>query len=112
MDRNIETQSEVIKVSNTSNLNQTGNRFAKFGMAACCLIMAAPIAIVLLTGGVGAVLGNIGLFLPLALCLGMHVIMHRMMGRSCHGAGSEQTESDPQRDAVPIARPGTVIQSR
>lgn len=99
-------------MGNTSNQEQTGNRFAKFGMIACCLIMAAPIAVVLLTGGVDAVLGNIGLFLPLAACLGMHVVMHRMMGRSCHGAGSRETEADPQQDAVPIARRGTVAQTR
>ena len=99
-------------MNNTSNQNRSGNRIAKFGMAACCLIMAAPIGIVLLTGGFGAVLGNIGLFLPLALCLGMHVIMHRMMGRSCHGAGSEDTEADSPLDSVPIERPSTALQSR
>ena len=80
-------------------------------MIACCLIMVAPIAIVLLTGGVDAVRGNIGLFLPLAACLGLHVVMHRMMGRSCHGAESPETEAAPQQDVVPVARRGTVAQS-
>jgi hypothetical protein len=44
--------------------------------------------------------------------LGMHVIMHRMMGRSCHGAGSEDTEADSPLDSVPIERPSTALQSR
>ena len=98
-------------MSNRSDQSQTGNRFARYGMIACCLIMVAPIAIVLLTGGVDAVLGNIGLFLPLAACLGLHVVMHRMMGRSCHGAAeSPETEAAPQQDVVPVARRGTVAQ--
>jgi hypothetical protein len=102
----------VSQVRNSSIQSQVGNQFAKFGMVACCLIMVAPIAAVLLTGGIDAVLGNIGLFLPLAACLGMHVVMHRMMGRSCHGEGSPETEADPQQDTVTIARPGTVAQTR
>ncbi|WP_240661631.1 DUF2933 domain-containing protein [Nioella ostreopsis] len=106
------TATKVSQVRNSSIQSQVGNQFAKFGMVACCLIMVAPIAAVLLTGGVDAVLGNIGLFLPLAACLGMHVVMHRMMGRSCHGEGSPETEADPQQDTVTIARPGTVAQTR
>lgn len=106
------TATKVSQVRNPSIQSQVGNQFAKFGMVACCLIMVAPIAAVLLTGGVDAVLGNIGLFLPLAACLGMHVVMHRMMGRSCHGEGSPETEADPQQDTVTIARPGTVAQTR
>lgn len=83
-------QNEGSEVSDTSTGQKPGNRFARLGMAACCIIMMVPIALVLLGGAsIGAVFSNAGLILPLVLCLGMHFVMHRMMGRSCHGKVEE-----------------------
>lgn len=57
--------------------------------------MMVPIALVLLGGAsIGAVFSNAGLILPLVLCLGMHFVMHRMMGRSCH-SGVEESDDQP-----------------
>jgi len=84
----------------------SGNRFAKLAMAACCFIMLAPVGLVLLSGaGIGAVFSNAGLMLPLVLCVGMHFVMHRMMGRSCHGKAETETDVSPEPDdmaATPI----------
>ena len=77
-------------MNDTSTGQKPGNRFAKLGMAACCIIMMVPIALVLLGGAsIGTVFSNAGLMLPLVLCLGMHFVMHCMMGRSCHSGVEE-----------------------
>ncbi len=69
--------------NSTGKQRRTG-RISKLGMTACCIIMLAPIAAVLLAGGgFESFTGNLGLVLPLALCLGMHFFMHRGMGRTC-----------------------------
>ena len=85
------------KMNETDPQRSSGRRIASVGMAVCCIVMLAPIAAVLLAGGgIASITNNLGLLAPLALCLGMHVIMHRMMGRSCHEA------SEPEEDAQPI----------
>ncbi len=60
----------------------------KWGMAACCAVMFLPIAIFLVGGGtITGLWSNAGVFAPLALCAGAHVVMHKMMGKSCHTKG-------------------------
>lgn len=55
-------------------------------MTICCALLLAPLALFLLNGGaVSEVSGNLAVLLPLALCLALHVVMHRVTaGRSCH----------------------------
>jgi hypothetical protein len=52
----------------------------------CCAVMLAPVGFVML-GGAGLEGLSLGLLAPVALCLGAHGVMHRFMGRSCHGQG-------------------------
>lgn len=99
-----------------SSQQKNGSRFAKIGMAVCCIIMVAPIAAVLLAGGgISTITNNIGLVAPLALCLGLHFVMHKMMGRSCHGSSAtneglqpvaidESAEPDTPQETVTLRR--------
>lgn len=60
-------------------------------MMVCCAIMLLPVAAFLIAGGtIAGLWNNVGLFAPIALCLGAHVVMHKMMGKSCHGSKDEQ----------------------
>lgn len=62
-----------------------------YGMILCCAVMLLPVAAFLFAGGTIAGLGvNVWLFVPITLCLGAHVFMHKMMGKSCHGSKDEQ----------------------
>jgi len=66
--------------------NKSANtRMMKTGMWVCCAAMLVPIAgFVVANGSAGGWGQNLGAFAPLALCLGMHVAMHRVTGKSCH----------------------------
>jgi hypothetical protein len=76
-----------------------GGKGMKFGMMACCAVMLVPLGAFLLAGGtLGGLTGNLGLLAPLALCLGAHFVMHRMMGRSCHGSTADTRQEDPVKD--------------
>lgn len=71
----------------------------KLGMIVCCVVMILPILLLLPTGvGLGGLLTNWTVLLPLGLCLGIHIVMHKMMGKSCHGdhekLASNQDEDD------------------
>ncbi len=58
----------------------------KFGMLACCVVMFLPIVIYFAAGGtLAGVTGNLAAFAPLLLCVGAHVLMFKLMGKSCHG---------------------------
>ncbi|WP_377513412.1 DUF2933 domain-containing protein [Octadecabacter sp. R77987] len=68
----------------------------KWGMMACCAVMFLPVAVFLIGGGTLAGLwANAGVFAPLTLCIGAHLVMHKMMGKSCHAEGeSSEAEQD------------------
>lgn len=74
---------------------------ARYAMWACCAVMALPIVALLAGGGsLSGVFSNAGALLPLLACLGLHVVMHRVMGRSCHDEKNAQSgvpdgESEP-----------------
>ena len=76
-----------------------GNRHGKlmhWGMMACCAVMLLPIAAFLIGGGtVAGLWANATVFAPLVLCVGAHFVMHKMMGRSCHGS-DEHKQTAPQ----------------
>lgn len=62
----------------------------KIGMMACCVIMFLPILGFFMLGGKVSGFGNsLALFAPLILCVGAHLIMHRLLGKSCHGEKNE-----------------------
>lgn len=74
-------------VTGTEKAGDASSLF-KWGMAACCAVMFVPIAIYLAGGGsIVGLWSNVDVFAPLALCSGAHVVMHKIMGKSCHGNG-------------------------
>ena len=70
-------------------------------MALCCVAMVG--AFFVFAGG-GATTGLFSLLAPLAACLGMHVLMHKFMGKSCHD--SDEKAPSPGKSRVPDS--GTV----
>ena len=73
-------------MKNESEKAATQGTVMKWGMMACCAIMLLPVASFLLAGGtIAGLWTNAGLFAPIAICVGAHLVMHRMMGKSCHG---------------------------
>ena len=79
--------------------------FMRYGMLFCCIAMMLPIAGYLLSGGTfGGLLDNLALVVPLVACVGMHLVLHRLTGKSCHGG---HDESDmPARPSGPGGTPG------
>jgi len=82
---------------------------ARFGnshmlmMAACCAAMVG--AFFLVSGGTGGSI--LSAVVPLAGCLLMHVVMMKMMGKSCH---SEHDNKQSTKELTP-PRPFTKDQS-
>lgn len=75
-------------------------QFGKWAMWACCAVMLLPLAGYLIVAQSSVT--TAGLFnavIPLGLCLGMHVAMHKMMGKSCHGKTAEIPATE-QKDAI------------
>ena len=90
----------------------SGGAGMKLGMMACCAVMLVPLGALLVAGGtLGGLTSNLGLLAPLALCLGAHVVMHRMMGRSCHDNTANPREKTPDENpeqgpaVVPVHAP-------
>jgi len=70
-------------------------------MALCCVAMVG--AFFVFAGG-EATFSLLSLLAPLAACLGMHVVMHKFMGKSCHS--SDEKAPNPGKSRVPNS--GTV----
>lgn len=65
------------------------------GMAICCAVMLLPIGAFFLAGGtIAGLFTNLGLFAPIALCIGVHVAMFAVLGRSCHGSSKGTAKPD------------------
>lgn len=63
------------------------SKLMHYGMVICCTVMLLPIALFFLAGGsIVGLWANLGLVAPIALCVGIHVVMFKMMGKSCHGS--------------------------
>lgn len=72
------------------------SKLMHYGMMVCCAVMLLPVAAFFIAGGtIAGLWTNVGLFAPIALCLGAHVVMHKMMGKSCHGSKDERGHEDP-----------------
>ncbi|KRS12230.1 DUF2933 domain-containing protein [Roseovarius indicus] len=81
--------------------HETTGRLMKYGMWACCAIMLAPIVLYLAAGGLSSDLtSNAILFAPLVVCLGAHFVMHRVMGKSCHGDEKKSTSEAAEKQAA------------
>jgi hypothetical protein len=75
------------------------SKLMHYGMMVCCAVMLLPVAAFLLAGGtIAGMWNNLGLFAPIALCIGAHVLMFKMMGKSCHSSKKEQ-DHEPVADA-------------
>ncbi len=75
-----------MKMTGTRERRQTSDMIMKYGMWACCAIMLAPVILYFAAGGFsGGMLNSAIVFAPLLVCLGAHLVMHRLMGKSCHG---------------------------
>ena len=83
----------------------------KYGMVICCSVMLLPVAGFLLAGStIAGLLTNAGLFAPIALCVGSHVLMFKMVGKSCHSSKSEEsTESAHDGELVKTRIPVTGV---
>lgn len=86
----------------TKKSSPTGSGHSKimhYGMMVCCAVMLLPIAGYFVAGGtIGGLWGKSAVFLPLVLCVGAHFVMHKMMGKSCHGA----SEDEEKTKAIPL----------
>ena len=72
------------------------SKLMHYGMMACCAVMLLPVAGYFVAGGrVAGLLTNTGVFAPILLCVGAHFVMHKMMGKSCHGQSEDQAETQP-----------------
>ena len=71
-------------MSEKTQPRERGSVIMKVGMVVCCAVMLVPVFGYFAAGGALAGLwSNAAVFAPLAICLGAHLVMHRMMGRSC-----------------------------
>lgn len=69
------------------------------GMAVCCTVMLLPVAGFLIAGGtIAGLMSNLGVFVPIALCIGVHVAMFAFMGKSCHGSKKTDVSNADQND--------------
>lgn len=80
------------------------------GMAVCCTVMLIPVAGFFIAGGtIAGLVGNLGIFAPIAICIGAQVAMFAFTGKSCHGdAKSKDTaekEVTLQASRIPVTRP-------
>jgi len=90
-----------MKNSERPESHETTGRLMKYGMWACCAIMLAPIVLCLAAGRLSSDLtSNAILFAPLVVCLGAHFVMHRVMGKSCHGDEKKSTSEAADKHAA------------
>lgn len=80
-------------------------RLMKYGMWACCAVMVLPIIAFLAAGRGAGVSSSLITFAPLLLCVGVHLVMHRYMGKSCHG----KARVDDDKNEAPEGRAGARI---
>ena len=82
------------------------------GMAVCCTVMLIPVAGFFIAGGTLAGLtNNLAVFAPIALCVGAHVAMFALMGKSCHG--EKKTKKPAVQDApIEPSRMPAIVRSR
>ncbi|MCW9033527.1 MAG: DUF2933 domain-containing protein [Alphaproteobacteria bacterium] len=80
--------------------NRLKNLFSSHNtmMLICCAAMAVGFFAIIGRGG-----STLSALAPLAICVGAHLIMHKVMGKSCHGSEEADKESTA---AAEIKNPG------
>ncbi|MBD1548793.1 DUF2933 domain-containing protein [Roseibium aggregatum] len=64
-------------------------------MMACCAAMVAGTGILIWSAPAGQTIGQTLLLgVPMLGCIGMHLVMHRFMGKSCHSTQSSETKEN------------------
>lgn len=65
--------------------NPTGRKH--LGMLACCVVMLAPLAYLSFSGSALALnSASFSTMAPIVICIGLHVVVHKFMGRNCRGS--------------------------
>lgn len=96
----MKTEMNEIQTHRSPNGNNDTSRdsgWQRYAMWICCAAMLLPLGVYLLAGEtVRGTLQTLGLLVPLAICLGVHALMHRLTGHSCHGAHGSKQQSNKQ----------------
>jgi hypothetical protein len=80
------------------------------GMMACCALMLLPFSAFFFTGGtIAGLWSNASVFAPIVLCMGAHVLLFKVMGKSCHGSHKSPADGtaydlNENETAVALAR--------
>ncbi len=75
--------------------SNASSKLMHYGMMVCCAVMLLPVAAFFLAGGsIAGLWSNVGLFAPIVLCIGAHVVMFKVMGKSCHGSKDEEVQDN------------------
>lgn len=83
-----------------TNAEKKPNLTGKWAMWACCTIMVVPLVSYLVVAQTSiTTAGLVNSAIPLVLCLGMHLVMHKMMGKSCHDKPTRNSTTE-QNDAI------------
>lgn len=62
-------------------------------MLGCCLLMAVVTGLLIVSAPTGLTVGEaLLLAVPMFGCVAMHVILHRVMGRSCHATARKEAD--------------------
>ena len=89
--------------------SKSGNTLMKYGMWVCCAVMLLPVVWYFAAGGTyGGLSGKIAAFAPLFLCVGAHLLMFKLMGKSCHGESDDARTAD---ERVADARRGGIARA-
>jgi len=64
-------------------------------MMACCALMVAGVGIILATApNSQSWSATLWAAFPLLACVGAHLVMHRFLGKSCHGSREASTKTE------------------
>lgn len=64
-------------------------------MMACCAAMVVGTGILIAAAPAGQTIGQTLLYAaPMLGCIGMHLVMHRFMGKSCHAPEDKEKSND------------------
>lgn len=92
--------------------SQSGSKPMHLAMLACCVVMFIPIVGFFLAGGAFGGAGyNLFTFAPLLLCVGVHFVMHKVMGKSCHksDSGADDSVADNETHDIVIREVSSAV---
>lgn len=87
------------------NKKPIADKFMHYGMMACCVVMLLPVIGFFLAGGtLAGMWGSAAAFAPLLLCVGAHLVMFKVMGKSFHSTKAKDSVEE-MPETVPSAIP-------